>query len=140
MSYLDTRDLITERDELRQEVLDTYKEEFHNVDSYEEIDFDDDHEYHINSFDQFLKQFEIQLETIEQIDALENIIGESEFNFGVTLIPDDEFTDYAEQLAEDIEAIGDNSDWIVIDWDKTADNLKMDFSSVDYKGVDYLYR
>ena len=140
MSYLDTRDLITERDELRQEVLDTYKEEFHNVDSYEEIDFDDDHEYYINSFDQFLKQFEIQLETIEQIDALENIIGESEFNFGTTLISDDEFRDYTEEFATDIGALGTKSDWIFIDWDKTADDLKMDFSSVDYKGVEYLYR
>lgn len=121
-------------------MLDTYREEFQNVDSYSDIDFGDDHENHVNNFDQFLEQFETQIETIEQIDALEEMIGESEFNFGVTLIPEHKFVEYAEEYAETIGAIDTMvCSWLKVDWNGTADNLKMDYSNVDYKGVEYLY-
>jgi hypothetical protein len=31
-------------------------------------------------------------------------------------------------------------DWIVIDWDATADNLKVDYTEVEFDGVTYLVR
>jgi hypothetical protein len=29
---------------------------------------------------------------------------------------------------------------IAIDWEKTADNMRVDYGSVDYDGTTYLYR
>ena len=59
-----------------------------------------------------------------------------------TMIPDDEFEDYAQQLAEDIGAIGQDNQWPVccIDWEKASQELKMDYSSVEVDGVEYWFR
>lgn len=58
------------------------------------------------------------------------------------LIPESEFEDYAQQLAEDIGAVEDFSRWPVscIDWQQAADELRMDYTSVDYEGTTYFYQ
>lgn len=60
------------------------------------------------------------------------------------MIPDDEFEDYAWQLAEDIGAIGREKDytWPInhIDWKAASDELKMDFSEVEVDGTTYYFR
>jgi len=60
---------------------------------------------------------------------------------GVTLIPVDDFESYCQDLCEDIGDIPKNlPDYIVIDWDATSNNLKADYSEIDYNGETYLYR
>lgn len=60
--------------------------------------------------------------------------------YPVTLIRDSHFTDYAEQLIEDIGDHGDLPGYIVIDWEATARNIRVDYSSVEFDGVTYWYR
>jgi hypothetical protein len=50
--------------------------------------------------------------------------------------------EYAEQLAEDIGAINKNATWPndCIDWEKAADQLKQDYTEVDFDGVAYWIR
>jgi len=49
-----------------------------------------------------------------------------------TMIPEDEFEDYAQQLAEDIGAIGKDNQWPLncIDWEDASEELKNDYSEV----------
>ena len=65
----------------------------------------------------------------------------SDWSHGETLIRDDHFVEYMEQQTKDIGDMPDKiPDYIVIDWEATADNLKADYASVDYDGVEYWIR
>ena len=77
-----------------------------------------------------LKEFRQEL-----IDAFE----ESCLEDGVILIRDSYFKDYAQELAEDIGAISRDLQWplLYIDWEAAANDLKHDYSSVTFGGVEY---
>lgn len=144
MSYLDTRDLEDRRQELEDE-LDalksavTYAEEV--LDEADEDDCDDA-EAELEQARRDLDEWDDQ----DELDALNNLRDEFDrrsWRDGITLIPEDDFEDYARDFAEDIhgDAIRD-ARWpfSCIDWGDAADSLRMDYSSVDYEGVTYLYR
>lgn len=69
-------------------------------------------------------------------------IGESAGIHGGTMIPDSEFTAYAQELAEDIIADFDTARWPFthVDWDAAADDLRQDYTEVTFDGEDYLWR
>jgi hypothetical protein len=58
------------------------------------------------------------------------------------LIADSDFEDYARQLAEDIGAVPSDGSWPVscIDWERAADELRADYTTITYDGEDYLTR
>lgn len=60
-------------------------------------------------------------------------------NWGVTLVPDGSFEDYARETAESIGAIEKDMGWPCnrIDWEAAADDLKMDYASFDIRGETY---
>lgn len=61
--------------------------------------------------------------------------------YPVTLIASSYFTEYAQELVSDV---GDLPralpSYIEIDWEATARNVRMDYSSVDIGGLTYYYR
>jgi hypothetical protein len=63
-------------------------------------------------------------------------------NYEPTLIPEDEFEDYARELAEDIGAIPAGMGWPLycIDWERAARELSADYNRVTFRGTDYLIR
>lgn len=63
-------------------------------------------------------------------------------DFEPTLIADDYFKEYAQELADDIGAVDKDLGWpgSFIDWDAAADALRQDYTSVTYDGDDYLVR
>jgi uncharacterized protein YlaI len=65
-----------------------------------------------------------------------------DWKYGASLIRDSYFREYAEELADDIGAIDRNATWPLnhIDWDAAADELKQDYTEVDYDGVSYWVR
>jgi hypothetical protein len=82
----------------------------------------------------------------DELDALlafREDAGSSEWHYGISFIREDEFEHYAFQLAEDIHgrAIGD-AEWpfSCIDWKQAADDLRQDYSEVEFDGESYLYR
>lgn len=146
MSYLDTRDLEDRRQELEDE-LETLKsavteaeEAFAAADEETRDDAEIDLETARHILDEWVG------ENQDELDALNNLRDEFDrrsWRDGITLIPEDDFEDYARDLAEDL--YGNdirNSSWPFdcIDWEKAADALRMDYSSADYEGVTYLYR
>ncbi len=83
----------------------------------------------------------------EELDALRALAEEAEgyaedWNYGVTLIRESYFTEYAQDLAEDIGAIDPNASWPMnhIDWEAAADALKEDYTQVDLDGIAYYVR
>jgi hypothetical protein len=79
----------------------------------------------------------------EQVNSLRNFIEEcQEYNcdwdYGAQLIPIDRFTEYTEELVKDIGDLPSNiPNYIVIDWGETAENLKEDYTEVEYNGEAY---
>jgi hypothetical protein len=77
---------------------------------------------------------------------LEDLASEGEtledWHYGVTLIRDSYFIDYARQFAEDIGATGDDAQWpaTCIDWNQAAAELQMDYTPVEFDGVTYWAR
>lgn len=66
----------------------------------------------------------------------------SSWTYGVTLIRDSYFEDYAQQMAEDIGAINRDATWPLnhIDWEAAAEALKGDYTSAEFDGVTYWAR
>ncbi len=81
-------------------------------------------------------------EELTKLKALTEEADSSEWECGVTLISEDYFEEYAQDFAEDIGAIEKGGQWPTnhIDWERAANQLKGDYSEVDFDGVTYYYR
>lgn len=78
----------------------------------------------------------------DELDALYALQKEAEgygdWQDGETFISDDYFTEYTKELLADIGYIpNDMPDWVVIDWDSTADTVKADYTSYEFMGTTY---
>lgn len=106
MGYIDSRELISEREELLSEIEDYNNEEDPELRLYTPEEIED------------------MQKRADAIEELGNDIG-GESQYGVTLIPEYEFEDYARQFAEDIGAIDADTSWpaTCIDWEKAASEL-----------------
>ncbi len=82
---------------------------------------------------------EDELEELEELKAMENEIPE--WRYGTTLIPEEDFVDYCEELVTDIGGLPQElPSCLVIDWGATAANLLVDYRTIEYRGTTYLYR
>ena len=69
-----------------------------------------------------------------------NVLFE-EISRDIELIPENEFIDYVQDLLSDIGDLPRNIPWYIeIDWEATADNIRQDYSQLDFEGETYLYR
>lgn len=70
--------------------------------------------------------------------------GESldDWTYGVQLILDSYFQEYAEQFADDIGAIDRNASWPLthIDWEAAARDLQSDYTAIEVAGYTYWAR
>lgn len=68
--------------------------------------------------------------------------GYGDWRRGETLIAEAYFTEYAQQLADDIGAINKDATWpsCHIDWEAAAASLKKDYTEVDFGGAAFLMR
>lgn len=128
-SYIDTRDLIEERNNLKQRILDDFNERFSTeFDSFDEIvlerlDEEDFNHGNKEEIEDFKGYWEEEYKQIEEIDNIENEC--EEFEFGCTLIAEETFEDYTKELLEDCGYISrDFPNWIEIDWEATAKKCK----------------
>lgn len=138
MNILDTRDLSKRREELKEEILNSFLE---NFPQYKEMtDYFEDIRFEEEELESWKEDFEDELEEIKEIDIIEDEFG-SEFEYGVTLIDVDNWVEYVEELLEDLGYIPkDFPSWIKINWEATANNVEQDYIEVEYRGNSYLGR
>lgn len=139
-NIIDSRDIIARLDELTAERDELASEQ---VDA---VDADADEECYQDNLD----AANTALEDWDEDNAHElamlkelNDEGEgiSDWKYGATLIAESYFTEYCQELVSDIGDLPKNIPrYIEIDWDKTADNLKQDYTSVTFDGADYYVR
>lgn len=85
----------------------------------------------------------------EELDALKKLAEEAEgyaadWKHGEVLIRDSYFTEYAQELADDIGAtdrkFAHQWPYTCIDWEQAARELKYDYTGVEFDGVTYWIR
>jgi hypothetical protein len=121
MTYLDTRDLKARLEEL-EDMRRAYQESIGLP--MPEAPLDDEEE-----------------SELAELESLRDDIG-SAWDDGETMIPVDEFQDYARELADDIGAIPDDVSWPLtcIDWEHAASELRHDYTEVTWQGINYYVR
>lgn len=64
-----------------------------------------------------------------------------DWKYGCALVRDSYFVDYARELLEDCGDLPkDLPHYIAIDWNETAKNIQVDYTSVEFDGVTYWVR
>lgn len=144
MEYINSRDVIARIDELEGEyvdVNDALKEAVSNLEEDpENEELRSQEELYRTNISEWEEEY---LEELTALQALaEEASGSPDWIHGETLIREDEFVNYARELAEDIRAINGKMYWPLnhIDWESAADELKSDYMTVDFDGVEYLIR
>jgi hypothetical protein len=81
-----------------------------------------------------------ELHSLTELAAQGKSLGD--WRNGETLICDYYFEEYAQELASDLGLINDEQSWpfTCIDWEEAADQLKMDYTAIDFGGVTYWAR
>jgi hypothetical protein len=146
----DSRDLIEYKTFLESELLDAYTNWAEDVNEYkdedtedvlipdtlDEADFIDDEAFTMGNE-----------ELIEELNEIKQFCEELEdygdFEHGEAIISEDYFTDYVEDLVKGLGYLTDNLPGFIednIDWDGVAEDLKVDYTEVDYNGTTYLMR
>lgn len=78
------------------------------------------------------------------LDDLKGYGGDEQWRgdwYPVTLIRESYFTDYTQEMLEDCGTIPrDLPHWVHIDWEATAREVMVDYSSIEIDGVTYFYR
>jgi hypothetical protein len=125
MPYIDTRDLAEELDEL--EVRQALTEALTDPES-QVVEDDTD------------PLGEEETKRLEALRELRDEIGD-EWPHGETMIPVEDFVEYAKELADDIGTITEVS-WPLshIDWQAAADELAHDYTEVEWEGASYYVR
>lgn len=142
--YLDTRDLAEKREELKEQILDSFLETFEHyaerTETFEDIMFDEE------EIQSWKADWQEELEEIAEIDRVEeevNSYSEEDFEFGVTLISEYDFKEYCEDFVRDCGYLSRDTPPLIennIDWSGIAEDMRQDYTELEYQGRTYLFR
>lgn len=138
-TVFDSRDLIEYYNELKDTILSEYNSfKLEQDEDYEEIDDIDliDNEYKATS-----EEYQEYKDLTYFIDELESYC--SDFKYGATIIHEDYWVEYTEELCKEIGEIPDNLPWYIanhIDWEGVSKEIAIDYAQVEYQGDNYYIR
>lgn len=126
---LSANDVLSAEDE---DTLTTLRARLWTSEHDEDNVYDNEQPYDENDDDELHALLELQNEAD----------GCADWRHGEALIRDSYFETYAQQLADDIGAISRDAKWPTnhIDWEAAAEELKQDYTSVDFDGTTYWIR
>lgn len=132
---IDTRDIQERIEELQGEL---------DLDEDNEPNEYDDEDERPKPLDPDVKsELEEELAELSELKREVSAYSGDQFEDGVTLIAESHFEDYAKELAEDLhgDAIREAA-WPFdnIDWEAAADDLKVDYTEVEFRGYDFWVR
>ena len=149
-SVFDSRDLIDYKEYLENEVLEAYIEfaENHNEhkdedvqeliipDSLEEAEYLDEEAFTIGC-NELIQEWEAIKSFVEELE------GYGDFRHGETIISKNYFEEYCKDFVKDCDYISKDTPLLIqnnIDWAGIADDMKQDYMTATYEGVDYYMR
>lgn len=143
---LDTRDvdgMIEELQDLEdalEECQSCYDEISENPEYYEAEEIENALRRRDEAAEDFTAEDQSLLKELLQFkEELEDYVPD--WRHGETLILESYREEYTQQFAEDIGAVGENSSWIKIDWEATAEELfRWDYTSAEIQGETYYVR
>ena len=143
-SIIDTRDIQDRIDEIESDIEsleDEITELSEEIDELDEENADDKNEIDLKLDDIEDKRGQIE-DLQEELSMLLDVRSEvPEFSYGETLIYEDYWIEYVQELCEDCGYISkDFPYWIEIDWEATAKNVAMDYSTIELYGNTYYFR
>jgi hypothetical protein len=121
--YIDSRDVIERIEELTSMDFDEALERYGDGNLHRSVVDPDDQDEAV-----------LLLRFADEADG-----NSSGFRHGQSFISDDEFENYARELAKDCGMISDDEAWPLnrIDWEEAADDLKQDYTSIEFGGHTY---
>lgn len=118
MDIIDTRDLLDRMEEILSELQD-------NLEILEATERSDLQE---------------ELQAIQTVkDEVDGYAGDT-FQYGVQLVAEEDFPTYIQELLEDCGDVPKLPWYVEVDWDATAENLRVDYTEVVFQGTTYLFR
>lgn len=139
---IDSRDIIERIDELETSIDSAYDEYCEARKEIEEEPLDKEAwlELEHNADGSIIAEEHAELQALESLqDEASGYAGD--WRHGATLVRDSYWVEYVQDMLADIGDLPrDLPGYIAIDWDKTADNIKVDYTSVDFDGVTYWVR
>ena len=141
-NVFDTRDLIEYKEFLESEICDIINDEI-NDSEHEALDIDECIDWTNKQDEPRCYTADIEIEHYNKIkdfcEELENYAPD--FTYGEAVIHEDYFTEYCEELLKDCGYIPENfPSWICLDFEETAENMKVDYASIDYGNETYYIR
>lgn len=126
MTHLDSRDLEERINELISEFVDNTE---------------DDPADTMSQDDWRLGLTQDDAEELAALLELREETGNMGWEHGIQFISEAYFPDYTRELLVDCGYIpADLPEWIEIDWKETAQNIAVDYATVDFRNVSYYYR
>ena len=85
----------------------------------------------------YSKDFLYELHTLK--DVCKQGEASPDWEYGEILIRESYFKEYAEELAEEVDSISEDTLWPYnhINWEQAANKLKFDYFGIDFDGVTY---
>ena len=81
-----------------------------------------------------------------ELNCLSNLLEQGrefpDWEYGVTLIRDSYFVEYAQEFADDIGVVPTEYTWPIscIDWNQAARELQIDYTPIEFAGITYWVR
>ena len=137
--YIDPRDVVSEADTYRDDIeskQEDITEANDDLDAEDAVDEQVEISERIEQLEQELVELEADAETIFELER-----SCEDYAHGETLINEEYFTEYAKNMAEDCGSENlDNWPYNCIDWDQAAQNLQMDYTTIEWEGESFLVR
>lgn len=82
----------------------------------------------------------VELKALQEVKAEVDGYADDTFEDGVQLIAEQDFPEYIQELLEDIGDVPKLPSYVQVDWEATAENLRVDYTEVEFDGTTYLFR
>jgi len=152
-TVFDSRDCIEYLEYLEQELIDAFNEKYplsYSEGEHEDLESVDNIDYlfeyvGVIGFESFFKEYSDEINHYNNIKSFFTELEKygNDWKYGSSIIHEDYFTEYSEELCIEVGEIPKDLPWYIanhIDWNSVADELKADYTEVEYENETYYIR